>query len=331
MKAIVQDRYGSPDALEFSEVEKPVAVGNTVLVRVRASSVNAYDWHVMRGDPYLARLMLPAAFGRKGPKARIRGRDFAGRVEAVGPDVTRFSPGDEVYGDLGDANGAFAEYVCAPEDLVELKPINLTFDQAAAIPLAGSTALFGLRDVAKVEAGQRVLVNGASGGVGTFAVQLAKTFGAEVTGVCSTRNVDLIRSLGADHVIDYSKEDFTRNGVQYDVVLDLVANRSLADFRRALTPTGTLVLTGGGTFTGGSVVGPMRILLQAKLQSRFVRHRLIDFSTPLTLEHLTTLKTLAESSQLTSAIDRSFALADVPAAITYLETHHAQAKVTITM
>lgn len=331
MKAIVQDRYGSPDALEFSEVEKPVAVGNTVLVRVRASSVNAYDWHVMRGDPYLARLMLPAAFGRKGPKARIRGRDFAGRVEAVGPDVTRFSPGDEVYGDLGDANGAFAEYVCAPEDLVELKPINLTFDQAAAIPLAGSTALFGLRDVAKVEAGQRVLVNGASGGVGTFAVQLAKTFGAEVTGVCSTRNVDLIRSLGADHVIDYSKEDFTRNGVQYDVVLDLVANRSLADFRRALTPTGTLVLSGGGTFTGGSVVGPMRILLQAKLQSRFVRHRLIDFSTPLTLEHLTTLKTLAESSQLTSAIDRSFALADVPAAITYLETHHAQAKVTITM
>ncbi|MFC5267072.1 NAD(P)-dependent alcohol dehydrogenase [Kribbella qitaiheensis] len=331
MKAIVQDRYGSPDALEFSEVEKPVAVGNTVLVRVRASSVNAYDWHVMRGDPYLARLMLPAAFGRKGPKARIRGRDFAGRVEAVGPDVTRFGPGDEVYGDLGDANGAFAEYVCAPEDLVELKPINLTFEQAAAIPLAGSTALFGLRDAAKVEAGQRVLVNGASGGVGPFAVQLAKTFGAEVTGVCSTRNVDLIRSLGADHVIDYSKEDFTRNGVPYDVVLDLVANRSLADFRRALTPTGTLVLSGGGTFTGGSVVGPMRILLQAKLQSRFVRHRLIDFSTPLTLEHLTTLKTLAESSRLTSAIDRSYALADVPAAITYLESHHAQAKVTITI
>ncbi|TCM47791.1 NAD(P)-dependent alcohol dehydrogenase [Kribbella sp. VKM Ac-2568] len=331
MKAIVQDRYGSPDVLEFGEVEKPVAVGNLVLVRVRASSVNAYDWHVMRGDPYLARLMLPAAFGRKGPKARIRGRDFAGRVEAVGPDVTRFSPGDEVYGDLGDANGAFAEYVCAPEDLVELKPINLTFEQAAAIPLAGSTALFGLRDVAKVEAGQRVLVNGASGGVGTFAVQLAKTFGAEVTGVCSTRNVDLVRSLGADHVIDYGKEDFTRNGVPYDVVLDLVANRSLADLRRCLTPSGTLVLSGGGTFTGGSVVGPMRILLQAKLQSRFVRHRLIDFSTPLTLEHLTTLKKLAESSQLTPAIDRSYALADVPAAITYLETHHAQAKVTITI
>jgi NADPH:quinone reductase-like Zn-dependent oxidoreductase len=274
---------------------------------------------------------LPAAFGRKGPKARIRGRDFAGRVEAVGPDVTRFSPGDEVYGDLGDANGAFAEYVCAPEDLVELKPINLTFEQAAAIPLAGSTALFGLREVAKVEAGQRVLINGASGGVGTFAVQLAKTFGAEVTGVCSTRNVDLVRSLGADHVIDYREEDFTRNGIRYDVVLDLVANRSLADFRRALTPTGTLVLSGGGTFTGGSVVGPMRILLEAKLQSRFVRHRLIDFSTPLTLEHLSTLKKLAQSSQLTPAIDRSYALADVPAAITYLETHHAQAKVTITM
>lgn len=331
MKAIVQDRYGSPEVLEFGEVEQPVAVGNMVLVRVRASSVNAYDWHVMRGDPYLARLMLPAAFGRKGPKARIRGRDFAGRVEAVGPDVTRFSPGDEVYGDLGDANGAFAEYVCAPEDLVELKPVNLTFEQAAAIPLAGSTALFGLRDVAKVEAGQRVLVNGASGGVGTFAVQLAKTFGTEVTGVCSTRNVDLVRSLGADHVIDYSKEDFTRNGVQYDVVLDLVANRSLSDFRRALTPTGTLLLSGGGTFTGGSVVGPMRILLQAKLQSRFVGHRLIDYTTPLTKEHLTTLKALAESSQLTPAIDRSYALAEVPAAITYLETHHAQAKVTITM
>jgi NADPH:quinone reductase-like Zn-dependent oxidoreductase len=242
MRAIVQDRYGSPDVLELRELDEPAVSEHEVLVRVRAAAVNAYDWHVMRGDPYLARL----AIGLRRPKAPIRGRDFAGRVEAVGREVTRFKPGDEVYGDLGTADGAFADYVSAPEDQVESKPSTLTFEQAAAAPLAGVTALMGLREVGRVQPGQRVLVNGASGGVGTFAVQLARAFGAEVTGVCSTRNLDLVRSLGADQVVDYTREDFTLEGRRQDLVLDLVGNRSLADLRRALTPGGRWSSPAGG-------------------------------------------------------------------------------------
>jgi NADPH:quinone reductase-like Zn-dependent oxidoreductase len=329
MKAIVQDRYGSPDVLELREVDQPVAADNEVLVRIHAAAVNAHDWHVMRGDPYLARIMLPAAFGLRGPKRKIRGRDFAGRVEAVGAGVTRFRPGDEVYGDLGNADGAFAEYVAVPEDVIEPKAANLTFEQAAAVPLAGSTALVGVRDVGRVQPGQRVLVNGASGGVGTFAVQIAKALNAEVTGVCRTRNVDLVRSIGADHVIDYTREDFTRNGSRYDVVFDLVGNRSLTEFRRVLTPAGTLILSGGGVSRGGSLVGPMGLILKGQAMSRFVRHRLLQLTVTPSRENLAALRELAESGEVAPVIDRTYPLKDVPEAIRYVEVEHARAKVVI--
>ncbi|MGH3461471.1 MAG: NAD(P)-dependent alcohol dehydrogenase [Kribbellaceae bacterium] len=331
MKAVVQERYGSPEALQVREVGQPVAAGNEVLVRVHAAAVNAYDWHLMRGVPYLARLMSPADFGRGGPVAPIRGRDFAGRVDEVGGEVTRFQPGDEVYGDLGSVNGAFAEYARVPDDAVDPKPANLTFEQAAAIPLAANTALMGLRDVARLRAGQHVLVNGASGGVGTFAVQIAKAYGAEVTGVCSTRNLDLVRSVGADHVIDYSREDFTLGGRRYDVVFDLVGNHSLTAFRRALTPGGTLVLSGGGVPGEGRVVGPMSLMMRAPLLSRFVRDRLIVLAERPSRQNLATLRELAESGKLTPVIDRTYPLSEVADAIRYLENEHARAKVVITM
>jgi NADPH:quinone reductase-like Zn-dependent oxidoreductase len=328
MKAVVQDRYGSPDVLEFRDVEPPAASGNEVLVRVHAASVNAYDWHMMRGDPYLARL---TGIGVTAPRRKIRGRDFAGRVEAVGRDVRRFRPGDEVYGDLGAADGAFAEYVCVSEDLVETKPATLTFEQAAAVPLAGHTALKGLRDVGNLQPGQHVLVNGASGGVGTFAVQIAKSLGATVTGVCSTRNVELVASLGADHVIDYTAADFTRHGTRYDLVLDLVGNHSLTGLRRALTPGGTIVLSGGGVFGGGSVVGPMWLMIRAKLLAPFVRDRLLVLTTTLDREILTALRHLAESGGFTPVIDCAYSLDEVPDAVRYVETEHARAKVVITV
>ena len=324
MKAIVQDRYGSPDVLQFREIDQPVPTDNEVLVRVHAASVNARDWHVMRGDPYVARPVL--GFGA--PKVRIRGTDFAGRVEAVGRGVTRFRPGDEVYGEV---DGAFAEYVCVPDGGVERKPANLTFEQAAAMPLAANTALMGLRDAARVQPGQHVLVNGASGGVGTFAVQIAKSFGADVTGVCSTRNTDLVRSIGADHVIDYTREDFTQGGRRYDVVFDLVGNRSLKDCRRALTPTGTLILSGGGVSNGGSLIGPVGLIIRGQLVSRFVRHRLLVLTATPSTENLATLRELAESAKLTPVIDRTYPLSETPDAIRYLETGHARAKVVITI
>ena len=331
MKAIVQDRYGSPDVLEFSEVDQPVPADNEVLVRVLASSVNAADWHVMRGDPYLARLMAPKVFGFNGPRSRTPGRDFAGRVEAVGKDVTRFQPGDEVYGEIGDAGGAFAEYAVVPDELVESKPANLTFEQAAAVPLAGSTALVGIRDVGRVRTGHQVLVNGASGGVGTFAVQIAKAFGAEVTAVCSTRNVELLRSIGADHVIDYTQQDFTRGAQRYDVVLDLVGNRSLPDLRRVLTPDGTLLLSGGGTSNGVSLVGPMGLIIRGQLMGRFVRHRLVVLTLEPSRELLAALRELIESGKVTPVIDRTYPLSEVPDAIRYVEVEHARAKVVITV
>ncbi len=327
MKAIVQDRYGSPDVLQLREIDTPTAADNEVLVRVHAAAVNAYDWHITRGDPYLARL----AFGLGGPKRKIRGRDFAGRVEAVGRDVTRLRPGDEVHGDIGDANGAFAEYVCVPDNLVEPKPANLTFAQAAAMPLAATTALVCLRDAARVQPGQHVLINGASGGVGTFAVQIAKAFGADVTGVCSPRNTDLVRSIGADHVIDYTRDDFTRNGQRYHAVFDLVGNRSLTDCRRALTPTGTLILSGGGVSNGGSLLGPVGLLIRGQALSRFVRHRLVAPVATPSKENLATLRDLAESGKVTPVIDRTYPLSEVPEAIRYLEEEHARAKVVITV
>jgi NADPH:quinone reductase-like Zn-dependent oxidoreductase len=327
MKAIVQDRYGSPDALELKDVDDPVPADDEVLVRVHASSVNARDWHVMRGDPYLARLMDRSTFGSDGPKVTVPGTDFAGRVEAVGRAVTRFRAGDEVY---GDARAAFAEYVCAKEGVVARKPANLTFEQAAAVPLAGVTALDGLR-AARVQAGQRVLVNGASGGVGTFAVQLAKSMGAEVTAVCSTRNVELLRSLGADHVVDYTREDFTRAGKRYDVVFDLVGNRSLRDLRRALVPKGTVVLSGGGVSTGGSFFGPMGLIIRGMLLSRFVRYPLIVLNAKLSAESLAAIGELLESGAIMPAIDRTYTLADAPDAIRYVESEHARAKVVVTV
>jgi NADPH:quinone reductase-like Zn-dependent oxidoreductase len=322
MKAIVQDRYGPPDVLELRDVAKPAPGDNEVLVRVHAAAVNALDWHYMRGDPYVAR----PSMGLLRPKVKIRGRDFAGRVEAVGEGVDRFRPGDEVF---GEADGAFAEYVSAPAGAADPKPANLTFEQAAAIPVAGNTALMGLRDVAQVRPGQRVLINGASGGVGTFAVQIAKSLGAEVTGVCSARNADLVRSIGADHVIDYAAEDFCRNGQRYDVVFDLVGNRSLADCRRALTPEGTLVLSGGGVSEGGSLVGPMALFVKGMLLSRFVPHRLLQFTEKPSSENLAALRELVESGAVAPVVDRTYQLSEVPEAIRYLEVDHARAKVVI--
>ena len=324
MKAIIQDRYGPPDVLGLKDVAKPVPGENEVLVRVHAAAVNALDWHYMRGDPYVARLNM----GLRGPKVRIRGRDFAGRVEAVGRSVERLRPGDEVF---GEADGAFAEYVSAPDGGVDAKPANLTFEQAAAVPVAGNTALMGLRDIARVHPGQRVLINGASGGVGTFAVQIAKSLGAEVTGVCSSRNADLVRSIGADGVVDYTSEDFTRNGQRYDVVFDLVGNRSLTDCRRALTPEGTLVLSGGGVSEGGSFVGPMALFIKGQLQSRFVSHRLLPLTEKPSRENLAALRELIESGAVTPVVDRTYPLSDVPEAIRYIEVEHARAKVVITV
>ncbi|MGH3880516.1 MAG: NAD(P)-dependent alcohol dehydrogenase [Actinophytocola sp.] len=325
MKAIVQDRYGSPDVLALRDVERPEPADGEVLVRVHAAAVNAYDWHFMRGDPYLARLGM--GFG--GPKQKVRGRDFAGRVEAVGKEVRDVAPGDEVYGDV---DGAFAEYVCVSADLVERKPANLSFEQAAAVPLAARTALKGLRDVAGVRSGQHVLVNGASGGVGTFAVQLAKAMGAEVTAVCRTRNVDLVAGLGADHVVDYTKTDFTRAGVRYDVVFDLVGNHSLAALRRTLTATGTLLLSGGGVSRGGSLFGPMGLMIRAQVVARFVRgQRIVVLQTEPKKELLVALRELAEAGKITPVVDRTYKLAEVPEAIRYVETEHARAKVVITL
>ncbi|MFI6824523.1 NAD(P)-dependent alcohol dehydrogenase [Micromonospora sp. NPDC050187] len=327
MKAIVQDRYGPPETLTLADVDTPMPAAGEVLVRVEAAALNAYDWHAMRGDPRMARL----AMGRSKPRARIRGRDFAGRVEAVGAQVREVRPGDAVFGDLGDANGAFAEYVCVPETLVAPKPANLTPQQAAALPLAGVTALMGLRDVGQVEPGHRVLVNGASGGVGTLAVQLAKALGATVTAVCSTRNVDLVRSLGADHVVDYTRDDFSHDAHRHDVVFDLVGNRSLTALRRALTPTGTLVLSGGGVYRGGSLVGPVWLLTRGQLLAPFIRHRIVTLTAAPGRQHLDTLRSHAEAGRLTPVIDRTYPLHEVPEAIRYLEGEHARAKVVITI
>jgi NADPH:quinone reductase-like Zn-dependent oxidoreductase len=275
--------------------------------------------------------MSPSLFGRKGPKKRVRGSDFAGRVEAVGRAVTRFRPGDDVYGDLGAPDGAFAEYACAPADMVERKPANLTYEQAAAIPLAGTTALVGVRDAGRVRPGQRVLINGASGGVGTFAVQIAKAFGAEVTGVCSTRNADLVASIGADHVVDYTRDDFTRADRRYDVIFDLVGNRSLTEYRRVLAPRGTLVLSGGGVSRGGSLLGPVGLIIRGQLLSRFVRHRIVILTVTPGAANLAALTELAESGKLVAAIDRTYPLSEVPEAIRYVEVEHARAKVVITV
>ncbi|MEU8242320.1 NAD(P)-dependent alcohol dehydrogenase [Actinoplanes missouriensis] len=320
MKALVQDRYGE---CSFADVPTPEIGPGQVLVRVRAASVNAYDWHVLRGDPRLGRLSM----GLTRPRARIRGRDFAGQVVAAGSSVTRFRPGDEVFGDTGTADGTFAEFVAVPEDLVADRPAGVPPEAAAALPLAGVTARQALRDV---RTGHRVLINGASGGVGTFAVQLAVAAGAEVTAVCSARNAELVRSLAAAVVVDYRQTDFTTLGERYDVVLDLVGNRSLAALRALLTPGGTLVLSGGGVYRGGSVLGPMRLILRAQLVSRFARQRITVLTATTSRESLEALAAMVAEGRITVAIDRTFPLAAAADAIRYLETEHARAKVVVT-
>jgi NADPH:quinone reductase-like Zn-dependent oxidoreductase len=322
LKAITYHRYGSPDVLEFEEVDEPVVKDDEVLVRVRAASVNPRDWHYMRGLPYLMRPV-----GLRIPKDGGFGSDVAGQVEAVGRTVTRFRPGDAVFAHV--PKGAFAEYAGVSESVLGLKPANLTFEQAAAVPLAALTALQGLRDQGRTQSGQSVLIIGASGGVGTFAVQIAKTFGADVTGVCSTRNVDMVRSIGADHVIDYTQEDFTQSGQKYDIVFQLAGTRSPSACRRALTSNGTLVLSSGES--DGRWIGPLDRIIKAVALSPFVGQRLGTFEAKGSNDDLQVLKELIESGRVSPVIDRTYPLRETPEAIRYLETGHARGKVVITV
>jgi NADPH:quinone reductase-like Zn-dependent oxidoreductase len=321
MKAIVQDAYGSADVLALRDIDKPEAGDGEVLVRVHAAGVDRGAWHLMTGLPYPIRL---AGVGFRAPKNKVLGSEVAGQVEAVGRDVTRFRPGDEV---MGTCHGSFAEYACGRQDRLAAKPANLGFDQAAAVPISGSTALQALRDQGRVQAGQSVLIAGASGGVGSFAVQLAKAFDTEVTGVCSTSKVDLVRSLGADHVIDYAHEDFTDGRHRYDLVLDIGGNTPVTRLRRALIPEGTLVIVGGEN--GGRWLGGLQRQLQALVVSPFVRQRLRVFVAREHYEELETLTELIEAGKVTPAVDRTYPLSDAPQAIRYLEQGHARGKVVI--
>jgi len=316
MKAIVQNGYGSPDVFELTEIDKPVVKDGEVLVRVHAAALHAGDYFIMRGVPYLVRMVA----GWPKPKNYVPGFDVAGHVEAVGKNVTRFQPGDEVF---GACNGACAEYACAKEGMFALKPANLTFEQAAAVPTSALAALHGLRDVGKVQPGQKVLINGASGGVGTFAVQIAKAFGAEVTGVCSTRNVDMVRAIGADHVIDYTQENFTQSGQRYDLILDQVANHSLSDCRRALTPQGTHIPNSGHSGAGYAV--------KALVLSLFVRQQGRPYISIPKKEDLVVLNELIEAGKVTPVIDRTYPLSETPEAFRYLNEGHARGKVVITV
>ncbi|WP_166879951.1 NAD(P)-dependent alcohol dehydrogenase [Salinibacterium sp. ZJ450] len=322
MKAVVQRSYGTADVLTLADVATPVIGDDEVLVRVRAAGVNHADWVYTSGRPLIARL----AFGVRAPKRIIRGKDLAGEVHEVGKNVTQFHPGDEVYAEV--EAGAFAEYAIVPAKLLALKPANLTFGQAATVPLAARTALQALRDGGHLQAGQTVLINGASGGVGSYAVQIAKALGAEVTGVASARNAELIRSLGADNVIDYCTEDFTTGGRRYDVILDLIGNHSLSKLRRALTHTGTLVLSSG---TGSAVFGPMGRIMRALALSPFVSQNLRIFSPKLGTEVLDELREFIESGTVTPAIDRSYSLRETPEAIRYFAEEHARGKIVITI
>lgn len=323
MKAIFQDTYGSADVLELRDIERPEIDDDEVLVRVHAAGVDPGVWHLMTGLPYLIRI---AGYGFRAPKSPVRGNDLAGRVEAVGKDVTQFHVGDEVF---GTSDGTFAEYVSAKASKVALKPVNLSFEQAAAVPTSALTALQGLRDHAEAQPGQHVLIIGASGGIGTFAVQLAKAFGAEVTGVCSTTKVDLVRSLGADHVIDYVRDDFTKMAQRYDVILDMAGNRSLSMLRRALTPEGTLVIIGGEE--GGRWLGGTDRQIRALLLSPFVRQRLRTFVAKESGEDLLVLKGLIESGNVTPVIDRTYELSEAADAIRYLDEGHARGKLVLTV
>jgi NADPH:quinone reductase-like Zn-dependent oxidoreductase len=321
MQAIVHSRYGPPDGLELRDIEKPAISDDAVLVRVHAAAVGKGDWLTVRGLPYIARLR----YGLPKPKHNVPGFDVAGHIEAVGPNVAQLQPGDEVF---GWCDGSFAEYASVPEGQLALKPGNLTFEQAAAVPISGFAALQALRDTGGVQPGQTVVIIGASGGVGSFAVQLAKAFGAEVTGVCSTNSVDLVRSIGADHVIDYTQQDFTRTGQRYDLILEMAGNRALADLRRALTPKGTLVLVGG---SGGRWFMGTGRTLRAVVVSPFVGQRLRSFFSKPRGADLVVLKELIEAGKVTPVIDRTFPLSETPEAIRYVGERSTQGKTVITV
>jgi NADPH:quinone reductase-like Zn-dependent oxidoreductase len=323
MKAMVYHTYGSPDVLKLEEVEKPVPQDDEVLVQVHATAVNAGDWHLLRAKPFLMRFM---GFGLLKPKHTILGSDIAGRVEAVGRNVTQFQSGDEVFGNTAkDGFGGFAEYVAVPETALVLKPTNLSFEEAAAVPQAALVALQGLRDKGHIQSGQKVLIYGASGGVGTFAVQLAKAFGTEVTAVCSTRNVDMVRSIGADHVIDYMQEDFTRNEQRYDLILAVNGYHSIAAYKRALHPEGVYVMT------GGSNAQMFQAMLLGPVISRTGRQKMGNSAHKPNKKDLIVMKELIEAGKVTPVIDRRYPLGETAEAIRYLEAGHAQGKVVITV
>jgi len=319
VKAIVYQRYGSPDVLECADIEKPLPGANEVSIRVRAAAANPLDWHFMRGEPYVMRM----ATGLREPKARRLGVDVAGDVDAVGANVTRFKPGEAVF---GVCRGAFAENACTPESALVLKPREVSYAQAAAVPIAAITALQGLRNKGRIQSGQRVLINGAAGGVGTFAVQIARVLGAEVTGVCSGRNVEMVRALDADHVIDYTRESFTDSTQQYDLLLDCVGNHPLLTCRRVLNPKGTYVIVGG---SGGPWFGPLPRSIVAAALSLFVSQQ---FCTALAKQNegdLEILRDFMATGKLRPVLDRRYRLSEVPEAIRYLETGHARGKVVI--
>jgi NADPH:quinone reductase-like Zn-dependent oxidoreductase len=322
MRAMVYDRYGSPDVLELREVDKPELTDDGVLVRVQAASVNPVDWHMLTGAPYLVRMEA----GLRKPKREGLGVDFAGTVEAVGGSVTEFQPGDEVF---GARNGAFAEYVCVRKAVAH-KPANVTFEQAAAVPVAAISALQGLRDKGRIQAGQSVLINGASGGVGTFGIQIAKSFGAEVTAVCSTRNVEIARSIGADHVVDYTQEDFTRSKRRYDLMLDIAGNRSWSDCRRVLGEQAILVVVGGPKTNRW--IGPLGQVLRLRLASLAGSRKVAaPFLAKTNKEDMAVLQNLLADGKVTPVIDRRYELSEVPEALSYLGEGHAQGKIVINM
>ncbi len=323
MKAITQDEYGTPgDVLRLQEMEKPTIGDDDVLVRVQATGIHIGDWLVTTGLPYLIRLM---GYGLRKPKTNVPGTEFAGSVEAVGKNVKQFQPGDEVF---GFGTGGFAEYASVSQDALVIKPANVTFEQAAAVPVSGFTALQALRDQANVQPGQKVLIIGASGGVGTYAVQIAKAFGAEVTGVCSTRNVDMVRSIGADHVIDYTKENIAESGQRYDVILDMAGNRSISELRGALTREGTLVIVGG---TGGRFLMGFGRTLRGVALSPFVSQNLRQFMSSTNKDDLVVLKELIEDEKVMPVVDRTFPLEDTAEALSYVGQRHARGKTVVTI
>ncbi len=323
MKAITQDEYGTPgDVLRLQEMEKPTIGDDDVLVRVQATGIHIGDWLVTTGLPYLIRLM---GYGLRKPKTNVPGTEFAGSVEAVGKNVKQFQPGDEVF---GFGTGGFAEYASVSQDALVIKPANVTFEQAAAVPVSGFTALQALRDQANVQPGQKVLIIGASGGVGTYAVQIAKAFGAEVTGVCSTRNVDMVRSIGADHVIDYTKENIAESGQRYDVILDMAGNRSISELRGALTREGTLVIVGG---TGGRFLMGFGRTLRGVALSPFVSQNLRQFMSSTNKDDLVVLKELIEDEKVMPVVDRTFPLEDTAEALSYVGQRHTRGKTVVTI